>query len=71
MAKFIIIASIIFFTFNCYASDWTCINKQIGFCNTWRMKVPQGWIVASDNSSTGSDEGYAMIFVPDQSHEWN
>ena len=54
----------------CLASDWQCINRSVGMCNTWKMFIPQGWIVASDNSSTGGAHGYAMVFIPDINHDW-
>lgn len=53
-----------------FASSWECINHHMAMCNTWRMSVPTGYLVASDNSLTGGEHGYAMVFVPDQSHEW-
>ena len=55
---------------NCSASTWECINKNLMACNTWRMLVPTGWVVASDNSATTSEHGYAMVFVPDEQHIW-
>ena len=60
---------LLLFSTSVYAVDWQCIDRKV-FCNTWRMYVPQGWIVASDNSAGGSEHGYAMTFVPDQQHEW-
>ncbi len=53
---------------NCIASNWQCINGSL-ICNTWRMAVPNGWLVASDNPAGGED-GYAMVFVSDSNHEW-
>ena len=57
-------------TSNVYASTWECLNRNVGFCNTWRMNVPNGWIVASDNAASGGEHGYAMVFVPDTGHTW-
>lgn len=57
-------------TTNCYAKDWVCINRPGLYCNTWVMEIPQGYIVASDNSTTGGQHGYAMVFVPDTEHIW-
>ena len=45
---------------------WECINTNFGMCNTWRMKVPHGWIVEGDHD----DHTLAMIFYPDETHEW-
>lgn len=53
-----------------HAASWECINRTAMFCNTWRMQVPAGWIVGSDNSATGGEHGYAMVFVPDVEHKW-
>ena len=53
----------------CLADNWSCINRAALVCNTWIMWVPTGWIVASDNTN-GGEHGYAMVFVPDQKHEW-
>ncbi len=53
----------------CFSSSWECVSRVIT-CHTWRMKVPQGWIVSGDNSAGGGEEGYAMIFLPDEKHEW-
>lgn len=60
----------ILFSSSVYASNWECINKSVGFCNTWRMEIPEGYIVASDNSATGGEHGYGMVFVPDEKHQW-
>lgn len=54
----------------CLSANWECINRAVTNCNTWRMSVIGGWIVASDNSSTGGEHGYAMVFVPDPVHLW-
>ncbi len=54
---------------NCFAASWHCISSM-GFCHTWRMEVPGGWIVASDNSAGGGEHGYAMVFTPDAEHKW-
>jgi hypothetical protein len=54
---------------NCYATNWECTNRVLT-CHTWRMEVPTGWIVASDNSASGGEHGYAMVFVPDTGHTW-
>lgn len=53
-----------------FSAKWECINKAAMMCNTWRMSVPTGWIVASDNSSAGGEHGYGLVFVPDSKHEW-
>jgi hypothetical protein len=53
-----------------FGSGWECINRTLGACNTWRMTVPKGWIVTSDNSAGGGEHSYAMTFVPDEQHEW-
>jgi hypothetical protein len=50
---------------NCFAASWECVNRAAA-CNTWRMEVPTGWIVSSDNT----DNSYAMTFVPDPEHKW-
>jgi hypothetical protein len=34
--------------------------------STWRTKTFDGWIVRSDYSG----EGEAMVFVPDEEHQW-
>ena len=54
----------------CFADGWKCINRAVWDCNTWRMSVPSGWIVASDNATTGGEHGYAMVYVEDKIHEW-
>jgi hypothetical protein len=51
-----------------FATDWECTNRVVT-CHTWRMQVPEGWIVASENT-VGSGDGYAITFVPDKKHEW-
>jgi hypothetical protein len=49
------------------ASNWQCVNHNpIITCNTWRMPVPHGWLVSTDNG----DEDIAMTFVPDEQHDW-
>jgi hypothetical protein len=52
-----------------FSAYWQCINrnKVITTCNTWRMKVPRGWIVSVDND----DRGASVTFVPDEDHEWD
>ncbi len=60
---------LLFVSTNLYSASWECINRYMMSCNTWRMKVYKGWIVASDNP-TGGDHGYAMTFLPDEKHEW-
>lgn len=50
-------------------SSWECVGRMIT-CHTWRMAVPQGWIVSGDNSAGGGEHGYAMTYVPDENHEW-
>ena len=55
---------------NCYADNWVCINRAVLSCNTWRLSVYKGWLVASDNAATGGEHGYAMSFVPDENHDW-
>lgn len=67
MKKFIIIFLL---STSCYSSTWECINRSLTMCNTWRMSVFTGWVVASDNMSTGGEHGYAMTFVPDADHKW-
>lgn len=54
---------------NCYASGWECISR-VFTCHTWRMEVPQGWIVSGDNSAGGGEHGYAMTYLPDPTHAW-
>jgi hypothetical protein len=60
---------VLIFSANCYASSWECINRLL-VCHTWRMEIPQGWIVSGDNSAGGGEHGYAMTFVPDPMHIW-
>ncbi len=67
---FMIFLCLIFLPSLSFASSWECINRATIYCNTWRMYVPTGWIVASDNSATGVEHGYAMVFVPDPIHQW-
>lgn len=55
---------------NCYADNWICINRSALMCNTWKMSIPQGYLVASDNMATGGEHGYAMVFVSDINHSW-
>jgi hypothetical protein len=52
---------------NCYAG-WECINRNglIPTCNTWRWKVPHGWLISVDND----DHGASVTFYPDENHEW-
>lgn len=57
-------------TTSCQAASWECVSRMVT-CHTWRMSVPNGWIVASDNSAGGGEHGYAMTFVPDQTHAWS
>lgn len=56
---------------NCFAADWHCISRTMLSCHTWRMSIPQGWIVSSDNTGGGDQHGYAMVFVPDATHTWS
>lgn len=56
---------------NCYAANWICINRAAISCNTWRLEIPEGYLVASDNdATTGGEHAYAMVFVPDVDHKW-
>lgn len=49
------------------ASSWECINRNATMsCNTWRMSVPGGWVITTDNN----DKDIAAAFVPDPSHFW-
>ena len=41
-------------------AGWECVEGD-----TWRMRVPQGWIVRHDNSY-----GSTAVFVPDPDHTW-
>jgi len=54
----------------CHASSWECVSKikimGINKCDTWKMKVPDGWIVSSDPQGSGT-----INFVPDKEHKWN
>ncbi len=50
---------------NCNAATWECISASLG-CHTWRMAVPNGWLI----SGTNHGEGFAMTFVPDTGHTW-
>ncbi len=63
----IIFLILLFFYSNANSSEWQCINRSLG-CNTWRLEVPLGWVVASDNNGTDGD--YAMVYVPDKKHDW-
>lgn len=65
-----IIFLLLFLSINSYASIWNCINRSFIECNTWRMEVYGGWIVASDNPG-GGIHGYAMNFIPDPEHKWS
>lgn len=65
MLKFIFLFIILCQT--AQAACWECINRDI-FCNTWRMPVPNGWIIVTEVNNTNED--YPMIFVPDIKHEW-
>lgn len=47
-------------------NKWECVDRVMT-CHTWRMSVPQGWVVSGDN---GIDAEYSMTFVPDINHEW-
>lgn len=67
--KKIIVLIMFLLSSQCFSASWECIDRVIQ-CHTWRMKVPQGWIVASDNDASGGEHGYAMTFVPDINHEW-
>lgn len=42
---------------------WELISTDVN--NTYRLKVPQGWIVKSYFT-----QGITMIFVPDEFHSW-
>lgn len=66
--KFISMTFLILFSINSFASNWQCVNRNPGVptCNTWRMQVPHGWLVSTDNG----DNDIAMIFYPDKNHEW-
>lgn len=65
MKKIIFLLSLIL-TSSCFSlGKWECIDRNIT-CHTWRMEVPEGWVVSGDSS-----EGYAMTFVPDKNHSWN
>jgi hypothetical protein len=68
--KISIIFLALIFSMSAYADNWKCINRAVGFCNTWRMQIPMGWLVASDNGATGGEHGYAMIYIPDPEHTW-
>ncbi len=49
-----------------FASSWECVSRNIAICNTWRMEVPHGWLVSTDNSN----EDIAITYYPDPDHEW-
>lgn len=57
-------------TNSAFATNWECLNNAWNGCNTWRMPVFNGWVVASDNTAKGGEDGYSMVFVPDEKHEW-
>lgn len=65
----LLLISLLLFSATSYAASWECINRVMASCNTWRMEVPTGWVVASDNTN-GGEHGYAMTFVPDPEHKW-
>lgn len=45
---------------------WEEIN-----CNTFRLKVPKGWIIKSlSSSSYHYYSGVHMIFIEDIDHQW-
>jgi len=67
--KKLLLSLLLITTTNCFASNWECINRVV-LCHTWRMQIPQGWIVSGDNSAGGGEHGYAMTFVPDPDHIW-
>lgn len=58
-----ILFAILFFSVSCQAASWECIVDSM-ICNTWRMQVPHGWLVRT------SHQTYAIIYVPDEEHEW-
>lgn len=51
--------------------EWVCIDKYSNTspCYTWRMAVPHGWVIATDDRNTYKG-GYSTVFVPDENHEW-
>jgi len=66
MRKLLILAILI--STNCFAvGEWECIDR-VFTCHTWRLWVPQGWVVSGD--TTSSDHAYAMTYIPDLNHEW-
>lgn len=62
--KKLIILLLALSTTSAFATAWERLN------NVWRMPVANGWIVASNNTDSGGEHGYAMVFVPDEKHEW-
>jgi|GEM_PF-6493526 len=68
--KKLLLPILLVLSINSYAgSKWECIDRSLLSCHTWRMIVPTGWVVASDNSATEIPY-YAITFVPDAKHEW-
>ena len=65
----ITLLTLLLLTFNTsYAlGKWECVGRIVT-CHTWRLWVPQGWVVSGDIPT--DEHGYAMTYVPDPSHEW-
>lgn len=62
-----VLMAILFLCITGNAAKWTCVQRWLATCHTWRMEVPGGWVVSGE----GYDDGeYAMAFVPDPQHSW-
>ena len=51
-----------------YPREWEEVNS-----NTWRLRVPNGWLVCHDaipTSYSGLSAAVSMVFVPDAGHTW-
>lgn len=56
------------FSLQSYAlGKWECVDRVLT-CHTWRLWVPQGWVVSGDIPT--DEHGYAMTYVPDANHDW-
>lgn len=67
MRKIIFLVLVLSFNTSYAWGKWECVDRVIT-CHTWRLPVPQGWVVASDAPT--DEHGYAMTYVPDLNHEW-
>lgn len=47
---------------SCYSASWECVSRMVT-CHTWRMAVPNGWVVASDNSASDLSNNENDLFT--------